>query len=94
MAIDGSHLYWTVMEGGTIGRANLDGTGLNQTFITGANWPTGIKVDTAHIYWSNAGPPNGPAGTTIGRANIDGTGVNQRFITRAFIPAGLAIQQP
>ena len=29
----------------TIGRANLDGTGVNQSFITGAGLPSGVAVD-------------------------------------------------
>jgi carbamate kinase len=35
---------------GSIGRANLDGTGVNQTFITGAAQPDGVAVDGAHVY--------------------------------------------
>lgn len=38
-----SHLYWT--NAGAIGRANLDGTGANQSFITGASQPVGVAVD-------------------------------------------------
>jgi hypothetical protein len=57
--------------------ANLDGTAVNQSFITGANIPTGVAVNSGHIYWTNRNAF--PA--TIGRANLDGTGVNQNFIT-------------
>ena len=32
-------VYWTNFAGGTIGRANLDGSGVNQSFITGADAP-------------------------------------------------------
>ena len=38
MAVDGQHIYWTNADG-TIGRANLDGSGVNQSFITGASDP-------------------------------------------------------
>ena len=34
--MDAAHVYWTNSGTGTIGRANLDGTGVNQSFITGA----------------------------------------------------------
>ena len=71
---------------GTIGGANLDGTGVNQNFITGANTPAGVAVDGQHIYWTNNGMPD-----TIGGANLDGTGVNQSFITGASSPAGVAV---
>ena len=39
----------------TIGRANLDGTGADQSFITGASTPLGVAVDGAHVYWANGG---------------------------------------
>jgi hypothetical protein len=66
-------VYWTNNDTGTIGRANLDGTGVDQSFITGANHPDGLAVDDAHVYWTNDSG-------TIGRANLDGTGANQSFI--------------
>jgi virginiamycin B lyase len=74
----GAFVYWSD-EGGGIGRANLDGTGVNNTFITatemGADQAFGIAVDAQHIYWDDFG------NNTIGRANLDGSGVNDGFIT-------------
>ena len=84
-------VYWATTgsptTGTTIGRANLNGTGANQSFITGASRPTGVAVDGAHIYWSNF------ASGTIGRANLNGTAVNQSFITGADAndPDGVAV---
>ena len=86
-----AYIYWTNFITGTnittdtIGRANLDGTGVNQSFISGASSPIGIAVDADHIYWANF------ATGTIGRANLDGTGVNQSFITGASGPRGVAV---
>jgi hypothetical protein len=41
-----AYVYWANYgTGTTIGRANLDGTGANQSFITAANVPTGVAVD-------------------------------------------------
>jgi hypothetical protein len=86
VAVDAAHVYWTNVGNGTIGRANLDGTGANQSFITGANLPTGVAVDAAHIYWTNNG--NG----TIGRAELDGTTAKtQSYITGANGPWGVAV---
>jgi len=74
----------------TIARANLDGTGVNQNFITGGNTVLGLALDGAHIYWSNDSPL--PIEQTIGRANLDGTGVNQNFVaTGGGSPGGLAV---
>jgi virginiamycin B lyase len=70
---------------GTIGRANLDGSGVNPSFITGANSPLGVEVDGLHLYWAN-----NTAGT-IGRANLDGSGVDQSFITDAQDPGDLGV---
>jgi hypothetical protein len=80
-----AYVYWanaasTETGGARIGRANLDGTGVNQSFVTGAGvlfGPEGVAVDAAHVYWTDF------ARGTIGRANLDGTGVDQSFITGA-----------
>ena len=76
------HVYWANFDlnglPGTIGRANLNGTTVNQSFIPGATQPFGsndVTVDATHIYWADH-----RAGT-IGRANLDGTGVDPNFIT-------------
>ena len=71
--------------GDTIGRANLDGAGANQSFIAGAHVPCGVAVDGAHIYWAN-----GDDGT-IGRANLDGSRADQSFITGGNRPCGVAV---
>jgi len=49
---------------------------VNQSFITGANIPSGMAADGSHVYWTNFGNPH-----TIGRADLDGQNVNQSFIT-------------
>jgi hypothetical protein len=85
VAVPVRHLYWTNFNTDTIGRANLDGTGANQGFITGASRPSGVAVDANHVYWTNF------IIGTIGRANLDGTGANQSFITGATGPSGVAV---
>jgi virginiamycin B lyase len=67
-----------------IARAELSGTGLNNSFLA-ASGPAGIAVDSQHIYWANLGT------NSIGRANLDGTGVDQNFITGAGAPSGVAV---
>ena len=97
VAVDSGHIYWGnhsrfdpgFLVDSTIGRANLDGTGTNQSFITGANGPCGVAVAGGFIYWANWGVST--PGTTIGRANLDGTGANNDFITGANRPCGVAV---
>lgn len=80
----GAFVYWVNNGSATIGRANLDGTNVDQSFITGAT-PCGVAVDGAHIYWGTG------SGNTIGRANLDGTGANQGFITSAGYTCAVAV---
>ncbi len=84
----GAYVYWPnydLGKGTTVGRANLDGTSANQSFITAASIPTAVAVDGQHVYWTN------PLGGTIGRANLDGAGASEFFITGAGEPLGLAV---
>lgn len=81
-----ARIYWGNSGTGTIGRAELDGTGANQGFITGAGSPGGMAVNYRHIYWVSSRDDG-----TIGRANLDGTGANPNFITGAGNPLGLAV---
>jgi hypothetical protein len=55
-----------------IGRANLDGTSVDQSFIEVQ--ADALAADATHIYWVHR------AADTIGRANADGTGVDEDFI--------------
>jgi hypothetical protein len=80
------YIYWVNADTGSIGRANLDGTDVNQNFIPQAGASGGVAVDPGrydwwdlslvptdtHIYWTT--------GYGIGRANLDGTDVNVNFI--------------
>jgi sugar lactone lactonase YvrE len=70
----------------SIGRANLDGTGITPGFITGLSGPNDVAVDSAHVYWSTSIPTN-----SLARANLDGTGVNESFITGLDVPDGVAV---
>jgi hypothetical protein len=78
-------IYWANTPSHTIGRANLDGTGANQGFITGPDSTGGVAVDETFLYWTNLNLG------TIGRAHLDGTGVNQAFITGGSTTADVAV---
>jgi hypothetical protein len=85
-------VYWGNRESGNVGRANLDGSASNPSFIRlppnlGAS-PCGIATDSAHIYWADINNDE------IGRANIDGTSVDPHFIDTSGTgsePCGLTI---
>jgi hypothetical protein len=82
VALDGKHIYWGELQGGTIGspdrggtigRANRDGSAVDARFIpTPGTGACGVAIAGSHIYWASGG--------AIARANLDGTGVNREFI--------------
>jgi hypothetical protein len=77
VAVDGEQVYWATSGTSTLGRANLDGSNVNDSFITGAHQPTGVAVDGLYVYWLNS------TGASIGRANLDGSDPDQAFIASA-----------
>jgi sugar lactone lactonase YvrE len=78
-------IYWTNVGTNTIGRANLNGQNVNQSFINNADTPFGMAVDGRYIYWANH------LGNTIVRADVNGQNVNQSFITGASRPYWVAV---
>jgi len=78
-------VYWGDPGNNIVGRANLDGSSANQSFVA-ATFAEGVAVDGAHVYWADY--LNG----VIGRANINGSAPNQSFIdTGGNAPAGVAV---
>jgi len=83
----GNFVYWANgTPTNSIGRAKVNGTGLNDSLISGLNNPMGVAVDSNHVYWTDTGA------NRIGRANLDGSGVNLNFITTGVVsPQGIAV---
>ena len=78
VAVDAQYIYWASRASGgptaataAIGRANLDGTGVDESFIV-TGWRDAVAVDADHLYWTS--------GPGIGRADLDGTDVDKFFI--------------
>jgi hypothetical protein len=69
-------VYWPNYALGTVGRANLDGTGVDKEFID-AGSICGVGVSRAHVYWGWETRRD----SGIGRANLDGSGVDKKLIT-------------
>ena len=92
VAVDGSHIYWTDSNHDAIGRANLDGSAADPTFISGVlPYNCGLAVDGAHIYWSNRATEQSGQSPLISRANLDGSGVEPSFISAPPDSIGLAV---
>ena len=80
VAVGSQNIYWAGGFVSAIGRANLDGSGVNQQLIgVGA---ISIAVDDHHIYWAGTLTDVATGGPTpyVGRANLDGSGVDTQFI--------------
>jgi hypothetical protein len=80
-----AYVYWGDFQNGRIGRANLDGTNVEDGFIQTGGRPLGVAVNSTYIYWANE------SAGTIGRAKLDGTAVEPNFITGINKPWGVAL---
>ena len=80
-------IYWTNSAASAVGRANVDGQNVNQTFINNARSSAhfGMAVDSRHIYWANN------QNHTISRADLNGQNLNESFITGASYPEWVAV---
>jgi streptogramin lyase len=79
-----AYVYWTNSSGASIGRAGLDGTGVDRAFIATLGFPEAIAVDARHVYWTNAS-------NAIGRARLDGSGIDHEFIEGSGTIGGVAV---
>lgn len=85
----GAYIYWANSAGTShneIGRARLNGTGVDRRFIVfpSATLPWGVAVNGQHVYWTASALP----AVGIGRANLNGTGVNQSFMPSKEVNGG------
>ena len=79
------YMYWASWSLGSIQRAKLDGTNL-QDLVTGLTWPRDIALDIAgnKMYWVDAGA------NKVQRANLDGTNVED-LVNLQGRPFGVAV---
>ncbi|MFN8160352.1 MAG: hypothetical protein U0R52_04825 [Solirubrobacterales bacterium] len=91
--VGNGHVYWS--EGHYIGRAGLDGSSPNPTWLdvgTSAA-PCGVAVNRKFVYWTDTySVPGAYRGTKIGRASIKGTksSVKNAFISGLSFFTGLS----
>ena len=80
-------LYWLDIVGGTVNRANADGSEAKVIVSgNGISAPDGVNVDVddGHLYWTNMGNALGGGNLgTVQRAKLDGTSVE------TIVPAGV-----
>jgi len=85
VAVDGSHVYWADTAAMAVGRANLDGSGVERNFISGVSSPCGVGIGGGHLYWGNL------VGGAVGRANLGGGEIEEAFVEEASSPCGVAV---
>ena len=85
LAVSGTHIYWATGFNGTIGRANIDGTGLEESFVGGLMSTTDVLVAGGFLYWTEASQERG-----IGRVGLDGSNPELNFIPEVTFGQGLA----
>ncbi len=72
-------VYWLDARG--IGRANLDGTGVQEGWIPGVK-ARGLAVNSTHIYWAEeVSHRSGHERSRIGSALLDGSGIRRSVVT-------------
>jgi virginiamycin B lyase len=88
LVVSGNYIYWANDATSSIGRANLNGSDPDPTWIPNlTRSAAGIAIDGSYIYWTDGVQ-------YIGRATIGGTGVDQTFINvgTGTTPFGIAVQ--
>jgi O-glycosyl hydrolase len=90
----GEHIYWANSgseNAGDIGQANVDGTDVNESFLSAAETggdPNGVAVSSSHVYWAQY---DEDGGTEIGRANPNVNDANASFITGVSAPEDVVV---
>jgi len=84
VALDAAHVYWGGF-GESIGRAGLDGSNPEPSFITGIDRPCGIAVQGGRIYWTR----NEPVGS-VQSTDLEGNHVVETVVDQGGYPCGMA----
>jgi hypothetical protein len=86
LAVNSSYIFFGDNNSGQrveLGRANLDGTNVNETFLqpTGDSDTllSGLAADNSYVYWGESVRPT-QGESVIGRATVSGTNDNPTFI--------------
>ena len=87
--VDGSHIYWAGNSSDDIGRANINGIGVNYEHVSLSSKSTlcDVAVDRNYLYWADRGLD------AIGRSDLDGSNADPEFIPMAERPCGVAVNE-
>lgn len=80
---DGTFIYWSNYQTGTLGKVRLDGTGNESSWVTGLTSPWGMDINGTTVYFNHSG--------YVGKISTDGTGLNRQWNSNGFASQGLAI---
>jgi hypothetical protein len=84
----GAFIYWPNGFAKAIGRANNDGTGVNNSFVSTAVEPCGVASNGSYVYWTGGAEGHG----VVGRANLSTRKAEDEFIvTASGLPCGVAV---
>jgi len=76
VAVDATKVYWGGF-GESIGRAGLDGSHPEPSFITGIERPCGIALQGSRIYWTRNFPPGAIQGTDLNGGHVAETVIDR-----------------
>ena len=88
LAVDDSHIYWQELDNWTnpqlsatwtIARGNLDGSFVQEDFITPCGNLGSLALDGSHIYWQGSNTDS-LSDLGVGRANLDSSSAELAFI--------------
>ena len=73
------YIFWSGYDSGKsrVGRAGLDGSGVNPELVGNIYFGAGVATDGTYVYWGESG--SHPRLAQIGRATVDGGEVNHAF---------------
>lgn len=80
------YLYWATKTDGSIARSNLDGSGVDESFVTDAPSLSAVHVAGDFLFWTRQFGTD----TGVGRVGLDGSDPNPNLIHEATIGRGLA----
>ncbi|MCW3016124.1 MAG: hypothetical protein JWO02_3216 [Solirubrobacterales bacterium] len=84
VTVSGTHIYWT-QQNSSVGRANLDGTGVNNSFLSSFSQSVGITADSSNLWIGDASTQQifrvglDASGNTTGSPTVIVSGTSRPF---------------